>query len=85
MKCTFLKYMHTHTKNWVNRLTVPVASLIKQWQLYYRPDKPDCAERERGQDEKKRGRKKGSRQRDRVSRRLKKGSQQNRPGRKNST
>lgn len=71
--------MRTHTESWVNRLTVPVALLIKQWQLYYRPDKPDCAKRG---GVKKRERKKGRRQRDKRGRRLKKSSPQNRPGRK---
>lgn len=46
MTYTFLKYMHTQfTESWVNRLRVPVALLIKQWQLYYRPDKSDCAKK----------------------------------------
>lgn len=75
--------MRIHTESWVNRLTVPVALLIKQWQLYYRPDKPDCAKRGGGGgEEKERERKKGRRQRDKRGRRLKKSSPQNRPGRK---
>lgn len=54
MTYTFWKYVRIHTESWVNRLTVPVALLIKQWQLYYRPDKPDCAKRGGGGREKER-------------------------------
>lgn len=50
---TNTKYIHTHTESLVNRLTVPVASLIKQWQLYHRPDKQVCAKRDEGRLNKK--------------------------------
>lgn len=52
--CTHTHTLKKHTQRKLGQQgTVPVASLIKQWQLYYRPDKPDCAKGEKETEEKK--------------------------------
>ena len=74
-------YSFTHIQqSLASRVLFLLLPLIKQWQLYYRPNKLHCAKGEREAGEKKRGTRTGSRQRDRRGSRLKKSSQQNRLG-----
>ena len=85
--CTYAdKHTHTHTEPG-QQGTVPVASLIKQWQLYYSSDKPDFArgeregeresegesERERERETRPEGRRDGGRGGEREKRLNKKG------------